>query len=308
VRPLQLLLLASLLAGVLVTAQQGRDEEHLTFAVNVDLVVINATVTDGRGRHVAGLTAADFTVSEAGRAQAITLFHAGDAPASIGLVLDNSGSMLDKRADVATAATAFVRARHPDDEMFVVNFNEQASLGLPAAVRFTSDIGMLRSALLKAPAGLTALYDALAVGLAHVSTGTRDRKALVVLSDGGDNASTRSLDAVVQLARQSSATVYTIGIYDETNRDRNPRALRRIAALSGGRAYFPDEASDLEQVWGDIAGAIRSQYTIGYHSTNPARDGAFHTVAITAARKGERRLRVAAREGYLAPAAALPPK
>src|SRR6185436_1098399 len=107
-----------------------------------------------------------------------------------------------------------------------------------------------------APVGLTALYDALAVGIDHLKAGTRDRKALVVLSDGGDNASHRTLDEVVLIAQRSSATIYTIGFYDETNRDRNPPVLRKIARLSGGRAYFPNSVSDLEKVWRDIAGAI----------------------------------------------------
>ena len=303
-RPLTSFLLAGLLAGALVTAQAGREEGHLTFAVNVDLVVLNATVTDGRGRHAAGLTAGDFRLLEDGRPQEITLFNAGDAPASVGLIIDNSGSMLDKRAEVGAAALSFVRASHPGDEMFVVNFNETASLGLPASIRFTSDAAQLRSALLAAPTGLTALYDALALGLEHLNTGTLERKALVVLSDGGDNASSRSLDAVLKLARGSSATIYPIGMYDETNRDRNPRVLRQIAELSGGQAYFPRAVRDLEQVWRDIAGAIRSQYTIGYHSSNPARDGAFRKVTITASRNGERNLRVTARQGYVASAGA----
>src|SRR5437773_6781721 len=139
--------------------------------------------------------------------------------------------------------------------MFVVNFNENVYLGLPASIRFTRDPGELRSALLRtAPAGLTALYDALAVGIEHLKNGRRDRKALVVLSDGGDNASHRSLDDVLLTARRSNATIYTIGIYDETDKDKDPKALRKIADLTGGRAYFPRELDDLDQVWRDIAG------------------------------------------------------
>jgi Ca-activated chloride channel family protein len=110
-----------------------------------------------------------------------------------------------------------------------------------------------------APAGFTALYDALAVGIEHLKDGMRDRKALVVLSDGGDNASHRRLDDVLQIARRSSATIYTIGIYDDADLDRNPRVLQKIAELSGGRAYFPDSLHDLERVWQDIAGRIRHQ-------------------------------------------------
>jgi VWFA-related protein len=286
-----------------VPAPQDRDGEQYTIAVDVDLVVFNVTVKDGKGRHVPGLRASDFHIYEENRLQDIKLFSAEDVPASVGLIIDNSGSMRDKRADVAEAALAFARASNSEDEMFVLNFNEKVYLGLPPSIRFTNDLNQIRSALLRTqPAGLTALYDALALGLEHLKTGTRDRKALVVLSDGGDNASRRSLDDVLQLAHRSSATIFTIGIYDETDLDRNPRVLRKIAALSGGRAYFPDSLNDLEQVWRDIAGGIRTQYTIGYHSSNPNRDGMFRRVRITAGRNGGGGLRVTGRDGYFAPA------
>src|SRR5207237_5641542 len=130
---------------------------------------------------------------------------------------------------------------NPQDEMFVVNFNEKVYFGLPSSIRFTNDVDQVRSALFpRPPEGLTALYDALSVGIEHLKTGTRDRKALVVLSDGGDNASRRRLDDVLELAQRSSATIYTIGIYDISDIDQNPGVLRKIAKLSGGRAYFPD--------------------------------------------------------------------
>jgi VWFA-related protein len=296
------LALIALLGSASVPAHQGRDEAPLTFAVDVDLVVFNVTVTDGKGRPVSGLKPGDFVVSEDNRTQAITLFSAEDVPASVGLIIDNSGSMVDKRAEVVNAAVVFVGASNPSDELFIVNFNEKASFGLPASMPFTNDIRHLRSALLPVPTGLTALYDALALGLEHLNAGTRERKALVVLSDGGDNASRRSLDDVLQMARRSSATIYTIGVYDETNRDRNPRVLRQIAGLTGGRAYFPRALNDLSQVWRDIAGGIRSQYTIGYQSTNPLRDGAFRRVTISAGREEGGRLRVTVKDGYFAPA------
>ncbi|HXD18392.1 MAG TPA: VWA domain-containing protein [Vicinamibacterales bacterium] len=301
-RPLLAVTLSSLvLAGsALVSAQQGRDEPHLSVAVDVDLVVFNVTVTDRRGRSIPDLQRTDFHIDEDGRAQDVALFDANDVPASVGLIVDNSGSMADKRADVVGAALAFVAASNPRDEMFVVNFNEHAYMGLP--VPFTSDARQIHAALLqRPPTGLTALYDALALGIDHLQAATRDRKALVVLSDGGDNASRRSLDEVLRYARQSNATIYTIGIYDEVDRDKDPRTLRKIAGLSGGRAYFPRALDDLERVWRDIAGGIRNQYTVAYHSSNPIRDGAFRRVTITAGRNGKRDLRVAARDGYFAP-------
>ena len=302
---LRLFALISLLA-TLVTAQssvpQGRGEGQFRIAVDVDLVVFNVTVTDGRGRHVSGLKAGDFYIYEGNRLQDIKLFDAEDVPATVGLVIDNSASMREKRAVVAKTALAFAEASNPEDEMFVVKFNERVYLGLPPSVQFTNDPVQIHSALLRtAPIGLTALYDALAVGLDHLKTSTRDRKALVLLSDGGDNASRRDLDDVLEFAQQSSATIYTIGIYDATDPDQNPRVMRRIAELSGGRAYFPDSLEDLEQVWRDIAGGIRSQYTIGYHSSNRNRDGTFRKVKITAGRNGDRGLRVTTRGGYIAP-------
>jgi Ca-activated chloride channel homolog len=299
-RPLVLFSLVSVLAGS-VPAQQSQDGGQYTIAVDVDLVVFNVTVTDNKGRQVAGLEAGDFRVFEEGRLQDVKLFHAEDTPASVGLIIDNSGSMREKRADVAKAALDFVTASNPEDEMFVVNFNENIYFGLPRSTPFTNDVDLLRAALTTAPAGLTALYDALATGLEHLKTGARDRKALVVLSDGGDNASHRTLAEVLRVAQQSNATIYTIGIYDDTDQDRNPRVLRKIAQLTGGRAYFPDSLDDTERVWRDIAGGIRSQYTIGYFSSNSSRDGGFRKVKIIASRKGGRALRVTTREGYVAP-------
>ena len=287
------------------SAPQGRDGGQFTIAVDVDLVVFNVTVTDGRGRHVPGLRANQFQVSEDNRLQNIAVFNAEHSSASIGLIIDNSGSMLAKRADVVKAAIAFADASSEDDEIFVINFNENVYLALPPSIPFTNKPDEIRSALLGAsPTGMTALYDAVAAGIEHLKRGTRARKALVVLSDGGDNASRRRLDEVIENARRTSATVYAIGIYDEADMDRNPGVLRKISELSGGRAYFPKSLTALNQVWRDVAGEIRNQYTIGYHSSNPARDGAFRKVTITASRNGERNLRVTARQGYVASAGA----
>lgn len=292
----------SLLTAALVTATPVRDEGQVAFALNVDLVVFNVTVTDGQGRHVTGLNAGDFRVIEDHRPQDIRLFRAEDVPASVGLLVDNSGSMRDRHADVAAAALVFVGASNAADELFVITFNERVTLGLPPETPFTGDPDRIRSALLgTAPDGTTALYDALAAGLEHIQTGTRERKALVVLSDGGDNASRRRLDDVLEMAQRSSATIYAIGIYDELDRDQNPGVLRRLARVTGGRAYFPARPGDLVQVWRDIAGGIRSQYTIGYYSTDHRRDGQFRPVTITAGRHTGRGLRVTTRPGYRSP-------
>lgn len=299
-------LVLSLLVGLLpvspsrASAQDGERGQY-TIAVDVDLVVFNVSVTDNKGRQVAGLRANDFRILEKGRLQEIKTFSTNDVPASIGLIIDNSGSMTNKRVEVINAALVFVGASHPDDEMFAVNFNENAFLGLPPSIPFTGQRSLMRSALVNsAPVGLTALYDALAMGIEHLKGGTRDRKALVVLSDGGDNSSGRRLDDVLEIAKRSNATIYTIGIYDESNLDRNPRVLRRISDLTGGKAYFPNSLKDMEAVWLEIAGTIRNQYTIGYHSNNPGRDGLFRKVEITAGRGRQ----VTTRDGYFASTAA----
>ena len=297
------LILAGLigLVTVLLPVQQDRDEGQFTIALDADLVVFNVTVTDSMGRHVAGLKAVDFQVREENRMQEIKLFSAEDGPATIGLIIDNSGSMREKHADVTTAALAFARASNSEDEMFVVGFNEQVYLGLPPSIPFTRDLGQIHSALvLNSPGGMTALYDALEMGIEHLEIGTRDHKALVVLSDGGDNASHSRLDEVLLAAQRSSATIFTIGFYDDTDLDRNPRVLRKIAESSGGHAYFPESLREMERVWRDIAQGIRSQYTIGYHSSNPIHDGKFRSVKISANPSGKRDLRVATRDGYLA--------
>jgi VWFA-related protein len=165
-------------ASVLVSAQERRDEAQLNVAVDVDLVVFNVTVTDRKGRPVSGLRATDFHIDEEGRGQDVALFDASDVPASVGLIVDNSGSMIDKRAEVINAALTFVAASNVRDEMFVVNFNEHAYMGLPATAPFTGDAQQIHAALLqRPPTGLTALYDALALGIEHLKADRRDRKA-----------------------------------------------------------------------------------------------------------------------------------
>jgi Ca-activated chloride channel homolog len=274
-----------------------------TLSVDVEQVVFNLTVLDRDGHAVSGLTAQNFRVSEDGREQTINLFQPEDTPATVGLVIDNSGSMQPKRVDVITAALSFVSASHPDDEMFVVNFNRNVWLGLPEDMPFTSSVPKLRESLLTTTAeGTTALYDGLELAVNHLKEGTKQRKALVLLSDGGDNASVTRLDTVLQMAQQSGATIYCIGIYDLYQKDKNPGVLRQIAKVTGGEAYFPKNRPDLYKIWPEIAGSIRGQYTIGYRSSNVARDGAYRKVKFIAVDKRGKPLDVRSRPGYFAPA------
>jgi VWFA-related protein len=275
---------------------------QFTISVDVDLVVFNVTVLGDDRRPVTGLTEKDFHIYEDGHEEKIRIFQPEDTPSTVGLLIDNSGSMTNKRADVVQAALAFVDASHPRDEMFIVNFNRRVWLGLPTSHPFTSDRSELRAALNDTRAeGTTALYDALQVALERLKTGSRQRKALVVLSDGGDNASNMKLDDVLRLAQQSSATIYCIGIYDPFQKDRNPGVLKKIAQVTGGESFFPNTLEALRTVWPKIASAIRGQYTIGYVSTNTARDGGYRKVKITATGKGGKKLLdVRTRPGYVA--------
>ena len=274
---------------------------QFTLSVDVDLVVFNVTVLDKDGRTMPGLTEKDFRVYEDGREEKIKIFQPEDTPATVGLVIDNSNSMMNKRKDVISAALAFVGASHPEDEMFIVNFNRRVWLALPPSHPFSSDRAELRAALMDTRTeGTTALYDALKLGLDHLNDSGRQRKALVVLSDGGDNASLAKLDDVLRLAQQSSATIYCIGIYDPFQKDRNPSVLRKIAKVTGGEAFFPNTPDSLLSTWPRIASAIRGQYTIGYVSSNPARDGGYRRVKITASNKHGKLLDVRMRSGYVA--------
>jgi len=272
-----------------------------TLSVDVDLAVFNVTVLDSDHRPVTGLTPGNFHVYEDGREQQIKIFQPEDTPATVGLVIDNSGSMANKRRDVVNAALAFVNASRSDDEMFVVDFNRRAWLALPSSMPFTSSYFDLRATLLETTTeGTTALYDALELALSHLKEGTRQRKALVLLSDGGDNASVAKLDEVLRTAQQSSATIYCLGIYDPYARDKNPGVLKKIAKVTGGESYFPTTSADLQNIWPRIAGAIRGQYTIGYVSSNATHDGSYRSVKILASGKRGRSLEVRSRLGYYA--------
>jgi Ca-activated chloride channel family protein len=274
---------------------------QFTISVDVDVALFNLTVLDDHGKTVSGLTAENFRIYEDGREQKVKIFQPEDSPATVGLVIDNSGSMGNKRSDVVTAALAFVNASHPDDEIFVVDFNHQAWLALPESIPFTGDTTELRKALLATRVeGTTALYDALSLALDHLKHGTLQRKALVLISDGADNASTTNFDTVQRMAEQSSATIYCVGIYDPYDRDKNPGVLKKLAKLTGGEAFFPHQPSDLREIWPKIAGSIRGQYTIGYLSDDNTRDGAYRKVKITAFDKRGKPLEVRTRSGYLA--------
>jgi VWFA-related protein len=269
--------------------------------VDVPLVVLHATVTDRQGGLVSNLTEQDFQVYENGVAQRIQLFKNEDIPVAVGLVIDHSTSMRPKLTEVTTAARAFVRSSNREDQIFVVNFNEVASLGLPPSIRFTDSSAELEYAISDESArGQTALYDAIAKALEQLETASRDKKVLIVVSDGGDNASRRTLDQVMRLAAQSSAVIYTIGLFDEGDEDQNPGVLNRLARATGGEAFLPGQLRELVANCERIARDIRHQYIVGYTPSNPAPDGSYRSIRVLARTKGQGKLSVRTRTGYIA--------
>jgi len=274
-------------------------ESGFRISVDVALVVMPATVTDRQRGFVSNLVEGDFEVYENGVRQHIRLFRNEDIPVTVGLVVDQSTSMLPKLAEVSAAAQTFVRSSNPQDEMFVVNFNEHVSLGLPGAVRFTNNTVELANAIVVRPAGgQTALYDAIAKALVELQAGSRDKKVLIVVSDGGDNASVRNLAQVMELAGQSSAVIYTIGVFDEDDQDRNPSVLKRLARATGGEAFFHGQISEVAPICDRIARDIRHQYTIGYVPTNLTRSGVYRSIRVVAREEGHQ-LSVRTRTGYI---------
>src|SRR5579862_1089304 len=248
-------------------------QDGYTIRTSVDLVVLRATVRDAKGAPVTGLSKEDFQVFENKVPQRIESFNYEDVPVTVGLVIDNSGSMRKKRIEVIDAALAFARASNPEDEVFVVNFNEHVSMGLPANVQFTGDQKQLETALSKNKAdGLTALYDAVAVALEQLKKGKWDKKVLILISDGGDNASAHKLAEILSMVNQSNAILYTVGIFDTDDGDRNPRVLERLSRISGGEAFFPESLEAVLPICRQIAHDIRNQYTISYEPVNRTAD------------------------------------
>jgi VWFA-related protein len=285
-------------------SEQGKD---FTLSLDVQLVPLNVTVLDRKGSFVPGLTKDNFQVLENGQAQEIQLFSNEDVPVTIGLLVDSSGSMRDRRREVVSAALAFVEASKPEDEMFVVNFNEEVQLGLAPDQPFSSNVAQLREALSRLVVrGQTSLYDALWMALDHLKKGRHDKKALVVLSDGADNASAHSFQETLGAARRSQATIYSVGIYEPGSEDRDPKSLRELSRATGGEAVFPQSIDEVEAVCKHFARTIRTQYTLGYSPSNTAKDGSYRALRVAASAPNLSKLTVRTREGYFAPKATTP--
>ena len=241
-----------LLASPLMAAGVAQDQFKITD--NVDLVLVDVSVRNDRGIYLTNLPKDAFHVSVEGRPQTISQFARADEPVTIGLIVDSSGSMRYKRPEVVTAGLAFAKESNPQDEFFVVNFNNRVTVGLPKSIPFTDNLGELHKALFMGqPVGQTALYDAIAFGLKHLESGHLDKRTLIVVSDGGDNVSELKQADITNLILQSRATVYTIGLLDPEDRDLKPAVLKKFAGISGGEYFQPEQLDDVIKVLGKIS-------------------------------------------------------
>jgi Ca-activated chloride channel homolog len=271
-----------------------------TIKIDVGLVVLHTSVLDDRGKFVDGLTADNFRVYEDKVEQKLATFKREDVPVSMGLVIDNSGSMRDKRPRVNEAALTLVEASNKQDEAFVVNFNDDFYLDLDKD--FSNSIPELKEALERIDSrGSTALFDAIIGSLDHLKKAAKDKRVLLVVTDGEDNASRESLEqALRRLQEQNGPTVYTIGLLGDEHSKRARRALREMAEDTGGVAFFPNNLSEVEAITQQIAHDIRNQYTIGYKPSTPQSAGGYRTVKVQAKAPGYKNLQVRTRSGYYA--------
>lgn len=277
---------------------------------DVDLVRLPVSVLDKQGNFVPGLPEKNFRVFENGQRQQIAFFSNEDIPVTVGLVIDNSGSMRSKRARVNAAALTFAETSNPQDEMFVVNFNDEFYLDMDTD--FTHDPKVIRAALERIQSrGGTALYDALLGSIHHMRKGTRDKRVLLVVTDGVDRDSQHTLAYTVEQAARSNVTIYAIGLFfkgeggDSRSEIRQgKRALKALTQSTGGEVYFPNTVEQVDSICSRVARDIRDQYTIGYYPSNTAKDGTFRSVRVQLTGvRGHGKLIVRTRPGYYAPAA-----
>jgi VWFA-related protein len=278
-----------------------KEGEGYVLHTDVEEVILNATVLEG-SKLVQDLKKEDFTVFEDGAKQSIIAFQHTDLPVSIALVVDNSGSMSKKRPSVNKSALDLVEASNPQDEAFVVNFSDEAFIDQ----EFTSDIKKLRDGLGHIESrGGTALYDAVVASADKlVADAKRPKQVLVIITDGEDNASTLTLEQTIRRVQQlSGPVIYSIGLLfgDEMSRSEvrhARRALEMLSAETGGIAFFPRSIEQVDEIAAEVARDIRSQYTLGYHSTKPTSEPGFRRVTVTAEVQGKGKLNVRTRTGY----------
>ena len=280
-------------------AEDPHEQPEFTVRSDVRLVVLDVSVKDRKGGFLRDLAKDNFAVFEDGKPQPITVFAHDDLPVTVGILVDESFSMKPKRAEVLAAAEALIRESNPHDEIFVLNFNDRVRRGLPPQMSFSSDLKQLQAALERGvPEGKTALYDAVEDGLEQLKLGRREKKALVLISDGGDNSSTYTRREMVSLVEGSPATIYAIGIYDEGDPDRTPGLLRQLAEISGGEAFFPESVAGLASVCHRIAEDLKVRYTVGYVPRASVGSNSLRHVRVRVSLPGHETATVLARSTY----------
>jgi VWFA-related protein len=286
-------------SSLAVESSLAKAEGQARIAVSTNLVLLPVNVSDRRGTFVAGLKQQDFHVYEDRQLQELTVFEEGDTPVTVGLVVDHSRSMGPKLLAVAAAVSSFAHSSNPRDEMFVVDFNDDVLIELMKGKAFSSDPKELEKALTAVTArGRTALYDAVSEGLNHIKFGHLGKKALILISDGGDNASHLKYSQVLAQARQSQTMIYAIGLVGADDKEENPGLLRRLCKDTGGIAYFPREGESVAKISTEIARDLREQYTLGYAPQNIQRADAFRKIEVKVSAQGHGSLRVRTRPGY----------
>jgi Ca-activated chloride channel family protein len=298
--PLAVLLLFSTAASLSKSQQSPPDAAPPVISVRSELVALPVRVTDAHGIVVSGLNLEDFRIFEDGRPQKLTLFQQEDAPVTVGLVVDHSRSMAPKLAEVSAAVSAFAHSSNPQDEMFVVDFNDDVWLQILGGKPFTHNAKDLETAIAAVSArGRTALYDAVAEGLKHLRFGHCEKKALIIVSDGGDNASHQKFSQILALAQRSQAVIYSIVLQGE-GQEENPGVLRRLSKSTGGISYFPRSAETIASISALIARDLRDQYTLGFAPEKQAADASFRKIQVKVSAPGRTNLHVRYRPGYFA--------
>jgi VWFA-related protein len=280
-------------------------DDSATFKLDTQLVPLYVSVVDKNGKMVTNIPQSSFHVFENNVEQTLKIFNREDVPVSMGIIIDNSGSMREKRPKVAAAALELIKASNPQDEVFIVDFNDVAYLDAP----FTSNIKKLEQVLDKIDTrGGTAMRDAISMSIDYAKAeGKKTKKVLLVITDGNDNTSNETLEQLVRKARQSEVLIYSIGLLnDEEPREGRAakRALNELAIASGGLSYYPKTLGEVESITPQIAHEIRNQYILAYSPTNTALDGSFRAIKVTVKAPGNPTVRV--RNGYYASPA--PPK
>jgi Ca-activated chloride channel homolog len=274
-------------------------DQGAVFRSDTQLVVLHATVVGKNGRLITNLPRSAFKVYENDVQQQIKTFRREDVPVSMGLIIDNSGSMRDKRAKVEAAALALVKDSNPQDEVFIVNFNDEAFLDKD----FTNNVKELQEGLARIDSrGGTAMRDAIRMSIDHLKEkAKKDKKVLVVVTDGNDNSSLISIENLVKESQQSGVLIYTVGLLNEEEHreaKRAKRALKALAEATGGQVYFPKELADVDRIAHQVAHDIRNQYIITYTPTDLKMDGTFRQIRVVASGPGRPQVRT--RTGYYA--------